>query len=58
LPTLINIGSWGDEDFVDCTRAMDAPVLPAQLAMFCVLQFLLDLSDQQTVESIHAGHAR
>lgn len=46
-------GLWCDEDFADWYPREGRPgISPAQLAMVCVLQFLLDLSDRDAVEAV------
>jgi transposase len=46
-------GLWSDEDFLSWYPRDGRPGLsPAQLAMVCVLQFLLNLSDRQVAEAV------
>ncbi|MGW2826129.1 IS1182 family transposase [Streptomyces sp. NPDC001443] len=46
-------GLWSDQDFVSWYPRDGRPGLsPAQLAMVCVLQFLLNLSDRQAAEAV------
>lgn len=46
-------GLWCDEDFAEGYPRDECPGLsPAHLATFCVLQFLLGLSDRQAAEAV------